>query len=303
MSTTHSGEPALTEGLLGVALPGVGGVLAKADDENFPVALRILSAATRDQLMAVYGFARLVDDVGDGDPGPGVGAQLDWLEDDLERAATGAAIHPLVRRLMPLLAGGIPLDPFRRLIEANRHDQQASRYLTFKDLRSYCELSAMPIGELVLRIFGVLNEPRLSWSDDVCIALQVVEHLQDLGEDARRGRVYLPAEDLERFGCSEAQLFATSAGTALREVVEFEADRCRRLLRSGARLARSLPIRPRLAIAGYTAGGLAALDAIVKADYDVLSEFRRAGRGKRVAHLGLVFAGWTSNGRAGGGDE
>jgi squalene synthase HpnC len=280
-------------------LPGTAQVLAKAGQENFPVALGFLPAKARLRLMAVYGFARLVDDVGDEGSSADVGAQLDWVEEDLERAATGSAVHPLLQRLTPLLVDlGLPLDPFRRLIEANRRDQQVRHYRTFEDLRAYCGLSATPIGELVLEIFEVATVERLAWSNDVCTALQLVEHLQDLGEDARRGRVYLPAEDLARFGCPESDLLAPRSSPELREVVAFEADRSRHLLRQATPLARSLPGFPRLAIAGFAAGGLATVDAIVKADFEVLAETRRPARGRLVFHLARLSAG-----RTGGGDR
>jgi squalene synthase HpnC len=275
-------------------LPGATPVLAKAGQENFPVALWFLPAEIRARLLAVYGFARLVDDVGDEDPDADDAsrlARLDWLEDDLGRAATGSAVHPLFQRLTPLLVDvGLPLDPFRRLIEANRRDQQVRRYRTFDDLRAYCRLSATPVGELVLGIFEASTVERVAWSDDVCTALQLVEHLQDVGEDARRGRIYLPAEDLARFGCPESDLWAPTASRALREVVAFEADRSRHLLRQAIPLAGSLPALPRLAVAGFAAGGLATIDALVEADYDVLGETRRPARRRLLVHLARLSA-------------
>lgn len=283
------------------ALPGAASVLARAGQENFPVALRILPARIRRRLLAVYGFARLVDDVGDEGSGPDVLAQLDWLEADLERAATGSAVHPLLRQLTPVLVDlDLPLEPFRRLIEANRRDQRVHRYRTFDELRAYCELSATPVGELVLRIFEVLTAERLAWSDDVCTALQVLEHLQDVGEDSRRGRVYLPAEDLARFGCRESDLRAATATAALREVVAFETDRSRHLLGPAVPLARSLPVAARLAVAGFAAGGLATVDAIVAADYEVLGQTRRPTRGRMLGHLARLAAGRARPGLGGG---
>jgi len=279
------------------AFPGTAQLLAKAGEENFPVALWFLPAKIRHRLMAVYGFARLVDDVGDEGSGADPAAQLDWLEEDLGRAATGSAVHPLVRGLTPLYVDlGLPLDPFRRLIEANRRDQQVRRYGTFEDLRAYCALSATPVGELVLRIFQVPTAERLAWSDDVCTALQLVEHLQDLGEDARRGRVYLPAEDLARFGCPESDLLAPTASPALREVVAFEVDRGRGLLGPATPLAKSLPVFARLAVAGFAAGGLATIDALVKADYEVLAETRRPTRGRLLVHLARLASGSPGGG-------
>jgi len=137
----------------------------------------------------------------------------------------------------------------------------------------------------------VSTEERLAWSDDVCTALQLVEHLQDVGEDARRGRVYLPAEDLARFDCPEADLHAETTSRALREVVAFETDRSRHLLGRAARLARSLPVPARLAVAGFAAGGLATVDAIVGAGYEVLQETRRPRRGRTLVHLARLSAG------------
>jgi phytoene synthase len=278
-------------------LPGTAEVLAQAGQENFPVALWFLPAKVRQRLMAVYGFARLVDDVGDESRGD-VAAQLDWLEEDLARAATGSAVHPLLQRLTPLLVDvGLPLDPFRRLIEANRRDQQVRRYQTFEELQAYCALSATPVGELVLGIFEVSTPERRAWSDDVCTALQLVEHLQDLGEDARRGRVYLPAEDLARFGCPESDLYAPTASRELREVVAFETDRGRHLLRQATPLARSLPALPRLAVAGFAAGGLATVDALATAGYEVLAETRGPARSRVLLHLARLSAGRSGDGR------
>jgi squalene synthase HpnC len=286
---------------LAESFPGTAPVLAKAAQENFPVALWFLPAIVRHRLVAVYGFARLVDDVGDEGSGTEVLAQLDWLEADLERAAMGTASHPLVGRLTPVLADlGLPLEPFRRLIDANRRDQQVRRYQTFDDLQAYCQLSATPVGELVLRIFEVSTAERLAWSDDVCTALQLLEHLQDVGEDARRGRVYLPAEDLARFGCPEADLRTDTASQALRHVVAFETDRSRHLLERAVPLVRSLPFLARLAVAGYAAGGLATVDAIVKADYEVLAETRRPTRGNTLGHLARLSTGRARPGLGGG---
>ncbi len=131
-------------------------------------------------------------------------------------------------------------------------------------------LSAAPVGRLVLAVFGVSTHERIALSDRVCIGLQLVEHLQDVGEDARRGRLYLPLEDMERFGCAELELFAMSSGPALRGLVAMEARRARGLLAAGAPLAASLPIRERAAVVGFCAGGTAALDAIDRAGDDVL---------------------------------
>jgi squalene synthase HpnC len=220
--------------------------------------------------MAIYGFARLADDIGDEVEGDRL-AQLDWLESELERANEGAATHPIFVRLMPTLSElSLPLDPFRDLIDANRVDQTVRRYETIEELADYCRLSAVPVGRLVLLVFGVSTPARIALSDEVCIGLQLTEHLQDIGEDAARGRIYLPARDRKAFGVTEDELSAPHAGPSLQRLVAVHVNRARRRLASGRPLARSLPWQPRAAVAGFVGGGEAALDAIQRAGYDVL---------------------------------
>jgi squalene synthase HpnC len=235
--------------------------MTQARDENFPVASRLVARETRGHLMAIYGFARLVDEVGDEAWGDRL-ALLDQIEEQLDALYDGRPLeHDVLRSLRPtVLACGLPAEPFRRLIEANRRDQVITRYETFDELIGYCQLSAAPVGELVLRVFGVATPQRIALSDQVCAGLQVTEHLQDVAEDYARGRVYLPREDLAQFGCGDDDV--ASGGPALRAVVEFEAVRARMLLAAGAPLARQLPWRARLAVAGFVAGGLAALDEL-----------------------------------------
>ncbi len=246
-------------------------ITMKAANENFPVASRLLPRDIRSNLMAIYAFARLTDDIGDEAEGDRL-ALLDWLDDELTLAGEGRAIHPVFQRLTPVLRDlDLSLQPFRSLIEANRVDQMVSRYATFDDLVRYCMLSAAPVGHLVLAVFKSSSPERIEWSDQVCIALQLVEHLQDVGEDARRGRIYLPLEDLEKFQCTEEELLQPSASDALRYVVAMESSRTRELLSAGSPLASSLPVRARLAVAGFVAGGVAAVTSIERANYDVLS--------------------------------
>jgi squalene synthase HpnC len=254
-------------------------VARRAGGENFPVASRALPRAARAHLLAIYGFARLVDDTGDDAPRDRLG-RLDALEHELDRAYAGRATHPVFVRLAPSLRElELPDAPFRALIEANRRDQIQHRYATWDDLRSYCALSAEPVGHLVLAVFGAATPERLALSDDVCTALQLVEHLQDVGEDFARGRVYLPAEDLERFGCLDPDLAAPRAGAALRQVVAFEARRARTLLlAAGPALSATLTGRVRVAVAGFTGGGLAALDSIERVHHDVLGSATRPTR-------------------------
>jgi squalene synthase HpnC len=265
-------------------LPGEGEVLARAPGENFSVASLLLSRRVRRHLMAVYGYARLVDELGDSVAGDRLAA-LDELEADLGRLFDPGEEprHPVLVRLAPSQRElGFPQAPFLALIEANRLDQTKTRYASYDELLHYCTLSANPVGELVLYVFGVATPERIALSDAVCTALQLVEHWQDVGEDFAAGRVYLPADDLDRYGVAETDLGAAHAGPALVGALEFEVARARNLLDRGARLVGTLRGTARVAVAGYVGGGRAALDAIERAGYDVLAGPPRAGRAARL---------------------
>jgi squalene synthase HpnC len=270
-------------------LNGNDNVAARARHENFPVATRLLPRDERANLMAIYAFARMTDDIGDEATGDRV-ALLDWLDDELDLAFAGEAIHPVFQRLTATIASlDLSPDPFRALIEANRVDQRVTRYQSFDDLVGYCMLSAAPVGHLVLAVFHASTPERIALSDKICIALQIVEHLQDVGEDARAGRIYLPQADLERFGCLEEDLLAPSANRPLREVVAFEAERAAALLNEGAPLATTLPWRPRIAVEGFVAGGLSVIDALKAADFDVLATHCRPTKRSLLAHMTSSF--------------
>ncbi|MEV6840351.1 squalene synthase HpnC [Streptomyces sp. NPDC051133] len=282
--------------------------LDKAASENFPVAPFFLPRAWRDDLMAVYGFARLVDDIGDGDLAPG-GADarllgvppadaedrlvlLDAYEADLRRVFDGTPGHPLLRRLQPTVRRrSLTPGPFLGLIAANRQDQLVTRYETYDDLLAYCELSANPVGRLVLAVTGTSTPERIRLSDAICTALQIVEHLQDVAEDLGRDRIYLPAEDMKRFHVQETDLGAKTAGASVRALVAYEAQRARDLLNEGAPLVGSVHGRLKLLLAGFVAGGRAAIRAIAAAEYDVLSGPPRPGKVQLLREAGVILRG------------
>ncbi|MFF7448870.1 MULTISPECIES: squalene synthase HpnC [unclassified Streptomyces] len=284
------------------------GTLDKAAGENFPVAPFFLPRAWRTDLMAVYGFARLVDDIGDGDLAPGgadarllgVGPEdaedrlllLDAFEADLRRVFDGTPRHPLLRRLQPTVRRrSLTPEPFLALIAANRQDQLVQRYETYDDLLAYCELSANPVGRLVLGVTGTSTPERVRLSDAVCTALQIVEHLQDVSEDLGRDRIYLPAEDMKRFHVQEADLATGTAGASVRALVAFEAQRARDLLNEGAPLVGSVHGRLKLLLAGFVAGGRAAVQAIAAAEYDVLPGPPKPGKLRLLREVGLTLRG------------
>jgi len=270
--------------------PAAGAVMARAEGENFTVASRALPRRDRAHLLAIYGYARLVDELGDSAPGDRLAA-LDWLEEELDRAFEGRAQHPLLVRLQPTLRQrALPRAPFVRLIEANRVDQRVSRYETWDELRGYCSLSADPVGELVLGVLGLATPERIVLSDSICTGLQLTEHCQDVAEDFAAGRVYLPGEDLRRFGCTTEELSFEHAAEPLRAVLAFEVARARALLANGAPLCRALRGRAGLAVASFLAGGRAALDAIERAGFDVLAGPPRAGTGRRLLALAATLS-------------
>jgi len=271
--------------------PSVAAVMARAGSENFPVASRALPRRLRRHLLAIYGFARLVDELGDSVSGDRLAA-LDWVEEDLDRAFSGCAQHPLLVELQQTLREcGLAREPFARLIEANRMDQRVSRYQTWAQLLGYCSLSADPVGELVLTVLGAATPARIALSDSICTALQLTEHCQDVAEDTARGRIYLPAEDLARFHCTNAELAAAHAGGPLRSVVAFEVARAHALLDEGAPLIDELHGRSRVAVAGFLAGGRAALDAIESAGYDVLAGPPQVPRARLLLELARTLLG------------
>ena len=301
---------------------------AQASGENFPVALRLLPGRYRRRLEAVYGFARAVDDMGDEAPPDERSQLLDELEADLGRLyqfqdpalreaptqasptqASPAQASPardgmpaagppgdgprigVVRALAAVVGEcGVPQQVFADLIRANRQDQVVTRYPAFSDLAGYCELSANPVGRIVLYVFGAATPERMILSDRVCTALQLAEHWQDVAEDYQAGRIYLPAEDMERFGCAESDLAAPSAGPHLRALMAFEVERAGQLLDEGAPLVGNLHGSARVAVAGYVAGGRAALAAITAAGHDVLRATHKPRRGRLAREMLRAYA-------------
>jgi squalene synthase HpnC len=266
-------------------------VAAKAADENFPVALRLLPSAKRRYLMAVYVFARTADDIGDRAPVAERSGLLAELEADVRRLYhDGMPNLSAVRGLREAVTRcGIPMQPFLDLIEANRQDQVVTRYQTADDLFGYCRLSANPVGRIVLYVFNRFSSERAELSDSICTGLQLAEHWQDVAEDHADGRIYLPAADMAEHGCVEQDLAAPHVSPRLRELMAFEVSRARALLDAGAPLVGTLSGTARLAVAGYLAGGRAALAAIEAADYDVLATTPRPSKARTLAELTVAL--------------
>jgi squalene synthase HpnC len=243
--------------------------------ENFTVASRLLPRPVRGHLRAFYAYARLVDEIGDSYAGDRRAAL-----DDVEKQTRAALVDASARDVWPVVADGArsvcelgaDAQPLFDLIVANRQDQSVHGYATFDDLLSYCALSANPVGRLVLAAFGVAGDERARWSDSICTGLQLAEHWQDVAEDAAAGRIYLPQEDLERFGVDRSAFAAgPPADRGFRALMVFEVARARRFLDDGKPLIASLQGSARWAVAGFWAGGHAALNAIAARRFDVLA--------------------------------
>jgi squalene synthase HpnC len=238
----------------------------------------------------VYAYCRGVDDLGDEAEGDRL-ALLDGWEAELRRCYDGDAHRPAFVALQETIRRfDIPPEPFLRLIEANRMDQRVSRYRTFTDLRAYCQNSANPVGHLVLYLFGYRDEERQRLSDETCTALQLTNFWQDVRRDLDKGRIYIPLEEMERFGCREADLLAARFDGRFRDLMAFQVRRTRELFRSGLELIPQVRGRLRLDLRLFSLGGLAVLDAIEGIGYDVLHRRPKLSRARKgwLALRGLL---------------
>ena len=272
------------------SVPSLAAVMQRAGGENFPVASRLLPGQLRRHLHNIYGFARLTDQLGDYAEGDRL-ALLDWLDGEVDAVFNGGLpSHDVMRRIVPTVARySIPEAPFRALINANRQDQTVKRYATYEDLADYCDLSANPVGHLVLYVFEAATPERFWLSDMICTALQLTEHWQDVAEDFQMDRVYVPQEDLDRFDCSVDTIAQRQPTSEFRALMQFEVDRAWDLFDEGATLVRTLPGVRGMAIAAFIEGGRAALHAIRLADYNVLTDSPRPNaRAKTRAALRVL---------------
>jgi squalene synthase HpnC len=239
--------------------------------ENFPIASWLLPRPLRRHMYAVYAYCRGVDDLGDETEGDRL-ALLDEWERELRACYDGepsdvrfVALQNTIQRF------DIPPEPFLRLIEANRRDQTVDCYSTFDALLDYCSHSANPVGELVLHIFGYPDERYRRLSDATCTALQLTNFWQDVRRDLEKGRIYLPLEDFERFEYTEQELRRRQYNSRFRRLMKFQVRRTRDYFQEGLRLLPLVSGRFRFDLKLFSLGGLAVLDAIERANYDVLT--------------------------------
>jgi squalene synthase HpnC len=258
---------------------------ARSHYENFPIGSWLLPRRLRDDLAAVYAFARLADDVADEGDAPAA-ERLTRLDEIDERLVACAADPASAREPLFLALGhtirrhALPVEPFRSLLVAFRRDAAGGsrRFATFDDVLAYCAYSANPVGHVVLGLFGQLDAERAARADDVCTGLQLTNFWQDVRADFGRDRVYLPDEDLDRFPGSREALETGRLTQGLRDCLAFEVERTRGLFTRGLALAGMVEGRLRREVRLFAHGGLAILDRIEAADYDVLAHRPTLGR-------------------------
>lgn len=244
--------------------------------ENFPVASILLPRRLRPAVEAIYAFARGADDIADeGDASPAERlAALAAYDAALDGIAAGTPQDdPMFARLAGVIAAWrLDLQPLRDLLSAFRQDVTTVRYADAGALLDYCRRSADPVGRLMLALYGVADPVSLRQSDAVCSALQLINFWQDVAIDIGKGRIYLPLEDLQRFGVGEDDIRNGRQGEAWRALMRFEVERARALMLSGAPLAARLPGRIGWELRMVVQGGLRILEAIERVDYDVFRQ-------------------------------
>ncbi|MGA2872866.1 MAG: squalene/phytoene synthase family protein [Candidatus Dormibacteria bacterium] len=240
--------------------------------ENFPIAAWLLRPNRREARGAIYGFCRLVDDLGDeglGDPT----ALLGLASQELEACYGGKPRHPVFMRLQPVIEQfQLDRDPFQRLIQANLQDQEVTSYQSWAELDRYCTFSATPVGELVLALEGIHDGERVRHSDSICTGLQLANMWQDVASDRVRGRRYLPLELLQQHGASEEDWRSGEATPGMLAAQAHAVARARRMLIDGWPLVGQLPGLMRVEIASFILCGLAAAEAALLAGPRVFSE-------------------------------
>lgn len=258
--------------------------LAKSHYENFTVVSWFLPREKKQHFYNIYSYCRWSDDLADETGNPSLSMELlDWWEGELDKCYQGKPEHPVFIALQETIhAFDIPSDPFRNLLKAFRQDQFMTRYPTFHELLGYCENSANPVGHLVLYLSGYRDAQRQQLSDYTCTALQLTNFWQDIAIDLKKDRIYLPLEDLERFGYSQEDLYSHTFNEAFRELLKFEVDRTRELFDKGFPLCEKLDGSVRRDIELFTRGGLEMLNQIESVGYDIFNRRPALSKSKKI---------------------
>jgi squalene synthase HpnC len=259
--------------------------LARSHYENFSVATWFLPASLRQDFFNVYAYCRISDDLGDevGDPSASLRLLDEW-EAELDACYSGHPRHPVFVALAETVQKfQIPKQEFADLLAAFRQDQTVTRFPTFQDLLNYCRYSANPVGHLVLYLGGYSDPERQRLSDYTCTALQLANFWQDVSTDYAKGRIYLPLEDLRRFGVSEREIREAENSRAFREMMRFEVERAREWFSQGLALPAKISRELAIDIELFSRGGLEILNAIERQDFAVLGRRPSISRARKLA--------------------
>jgi len=259
--------------------------LARSHYENFSVASWFLPGHLRQHFFNVYAYCRISDDLGDevGDAATSL-QLLDQWETELNACYDGHPRHPVFVALAETVRTfNIPKYEFADLLTAFRQDQTVGRYETFNDLLGYCRYSANPVGHLVLYLCGYQDSERQLLSDFTCTALQLANFWQDVSSDFVRGRIYLPLEDLRRFGVDEATIRGGENSPAFCSMMKFEVERAREWFAQGLPLIAKVDRALATDLELFSRGGQEILNAIERQDYAVLGRRPAISKARKLA--------------------
>lgn len=266
--------------------------LARAHYENFPVGSIFLPRSLRKHVFNIYAYCRVCDDLSDETGDAELSLRLlEWWRDELHSCFTGKPRHPVFVALKPTIDQfNLPIQPFSDLISAFIQDQIITRYTTFEQLLGYCERSANPVGRLFLCLMGYRDDARYRLSDLTCTALQLANFWQDIGSDYDRGRIYIPKEDMQRFGYTEAELRNHVTNVSFTRLMQFEVGRTRELFEGGAALGRLVEGGGAADVDLFGRCGIALLDAIERRNYDVFHRRITVSKSRKL----FIALGWLA---------
>ena len=269
---------------------------ARAHHENFPVASRFVPSALRPQVVALYAFFRAADDFADEPQYDGHrGEALDAWQEELHLCFHGEPRHPVFVALHDTIEKrGLTLPPFEDLLSAFRADLEVTRYATFASLRAYTARSAEPVGRLLLGLFGYHNPELVRFADEISTAVQLTNYWQDVAADAARDHIYIPGEDLHFFGVSEADIKALRIAAPISDLMRFEVARTRGLYERGRPLLERLGNDLRLELTLIWLIGVAILDKIESADFDVFTQRPTIKRRDKAVIMAKAAKHWAS---------
>jgi squalene synthase HpnC len=269
---------------------------ARVHYENFPVASRFVPSALRPHVVALYAFFRAADDFADEPQYDGHrGEALDAWQEELNLCFHGEPRHPVFVALRDTIdKRGLTLPPFEDLLSALRADLEVTRYATFASLRAYTARSAEPVGRLLLGLFGYHDPELVRYADEIATAMQLTNYWQDVASDAARDHIYIPGEDLHFFGVSEADIKALRLATPIRDLMRFEVTRTRALFERGRPLLGKLGHDFKFELALIWLAGMAILDKIEEADFDVFTHRPVIGKRDKAKILARAAKRWAA---------